>query len=1266
MDFYQIRLKFKKDGTVQVYPDWQVENSKDLMVQGKTFYAFWDETNNVWSRDEFRLRQIIDADLFVYAHNELEKGVPYEILTTQSFSTGMWESFNRFVRNFPDNAHVLDASLTFANTEVKKTDYVTKRLPYSLVEGSTAAWDELLSVLYSEEERAKIEWAIGAIVSGDSKSIQKFLVLYGPPASGKSTVLNIIEKLFEGYVTMFDAKALGSIGSSFATDVFKSNPLVAIQHDGDLSRIEDNSRLNSITSHENMTMNEKYKPSYVARVNAFLFMGTNKPVQITDAKAGTIRRLIDVHPTGARIAPERYHILMEQVNFELGAIANKCLNIYRKMTKHYYNSYKPIKMMYQTDEFYNFITAYFDVFTEDDGVTLKRAWTMYKEYCEEVNITRLMRFSSFREELRMYFNDFEDRIKVGDEWVRSYYSGFKGVPTSSVFIPDETYTIDFEESTILFGDGGSIFDRVFADQPAQLANYKGNPEKKWAEVKTTLKDVDPGQLHFVKVPEQHIIIDFDLVDEDGNKDLARNIEAASKWPPTYAELSQSGSAIHLHYNYTGDVHELASVYDVGIEVKTLLGDAALRRRLTKCNALDIASINSGLPKKDKPVIDVKSVQSEKKLRELVERNLRKEIHPGTKPSIDFIHKILEDAYNDGLSYDLSDMRPRILAFALNSTHQANNCLRMVQTMKFVGQQNMPEPEDVPDVSDDGIVFFDVEVYPNLFVVCWKTEDSPTVVRMVNPNAREIEALMKLKLVGFNNRRYDNHILYARFLGYNNVELYDLSQRLINDKNYSAAFGEAYNLSYTDIYDFSSKKQGLKKFMIELGINHMELDIPWDKPVPEELWDKVVEYCVNDVLGTEATFKARNADFVARQILAELSGLSVNHTTQNHTARIIFGKDKDASSKFVYTDLSQDFPGYTFDGRESIYRGEVVGEGGYVYAEPGIHRHVALLDVASMHPTSIVNLNLFGPYTKNFKALLDARLAIKNGDFEKARSQDILDGRLEPFLQGAEEDKQGAVDLAYALKIVINIVYGLTSANFDNAFRDIRNKDNIVAKRGALFMIDLKHAVQEQGFTVAHIKTDSIKIPNATPEIIEFVYNFGKLYGYEFEHENTYDKFCLVNDAVYIARYSDREGNTQWSAVGAQFQHPYVYKELFTHEPIEFNDFCEVKNVSVGTMYLDFVGNGKVDEMVHVGRTGAFVPVTDDGGTLWRVKYDEELGDNRLYAVTGTKGYRWIERENAQGRLKVDELFVDMTYFEEHVKAAREAIEKYGSFEEFVA
>jgi len=1238
VDFYQISIKDRKDGPPVLYPDWTVGRSKDLMVRGQSFYAIWDEAKGLWSTDEYDVQRLVDEDLHRYASELHEKkGVNYTVLNLKSFDTKIWTTFRSYMRHISDNSHPLDERIVFANTEVKKTDYASKRLSYSLEEGTCDAWNELLDVLYSPEEREKIEWAIGSIISGESKRIQKFLVFYGPAGSGKSTVLNIIQKLFEGYVATFDAKALGSSNGAFATEVFRTNPLVAIQHDGDLSKIDDNTKLNSIVSHEDMTMNEKYKPSYQARVNALLFMGTNQPVKISDAKSGIIRRLIDVHPTGNKIDAERYHILMDQIGFELGAIAHQCLERFKALGKNYYNSYRPLEMMLQTDVFYNYVEANYDIFKRQDGVTLKQAYELYKTYCGETGIDKVLPQYKFREELRNYFDRFDDRATVDGASVRSYYSGFRDL--------DKLKVSDTKPYSIEFFEQPSLFDTLFPDLKAQYAKASGFPERTWSNCRTTLSDLDTSKLHWVQIPRNHIVIDFDLVDENGEKDFERNLEEASKWPPTYAELSKGGAGIHLHYYYSGDVEELSSVYDVGIEVKTLLGEQALRRKLSQCNNLDIATISSGLPKKEKPMLDTKSIKSEKGLRDLIDRNLRKEIHPGTKPSIDFIAKILDDAYNSGMSYDLRDLRPVILTFAANSTHQSTACIKLVQQMQFVSKDAMATHDGD---AEKELVFYDVEVYPNLFVVCWKTESSPNVVRMINPSPSEVEALFAFKLVGFNNRRYDNHILYARFLGYSIEDLYRLSQKIINNVD-SALFGEAYGLSYTDIYDFSSKKQSLKKFEIELGIHHMELDVPWDQPVPEDKWPMVIEYCCNDVIATEETFKSRKQDFIAREILAELSGLSLNHTTQQHTAKIIFGDNRTPQDQFVYTDLSEQFPGYIFNGKESVYRGEVTGEGGYVYAEPGIYSNVALLDVASMHPTTIEVLNLFGPYTERYVELKKARLAIKHKDYDAAAS--MLGGKLGKFLDGDASDAEG---LSYALKIVINIVYGLTSARFPNAFKDNRNIDNIVAKRGALFMIDLKHEVQARGFTVAHIKTDSIKIPDATQDIIDFVFAFGKKYGYDFEHEVTYDKFCLVNDAVYIARSGD-----QWTAVGAQFQHPYVFKKLFSKEEVVFDDLCETKSVTQGNMYLDFtVFDDDVDisEMVHVGRTGSFVPVCKDGGRLWRVK------DGKKYAVTGTKGFRWIEREMAE--LKSD-LQIDMTYFQELEDNACEAIEYFGSFEKFM-
>ena len=1271
MDFYQIKERSTKNGVIEVYPDFKVCRSKDLMVRGRSFYAIWDEERNIWSTDEYDVQRLVDNDIKT-ATDKVKKRTEGEVHPKymSNFSSGSWSSFRKYMQNISDNAHQLDEKLVFANMEVKKSDYVSKQLHYPLEKGGYDAYDEILGTLYDPEERAKLEWAIGAIVSGDAKSIQKFIVLYGEAGSGKSTILNIIQKLFEGYYTTFEAKALTSSSNTFATEVFKSNPLVAIQHDGDLSKIEDNTKLNSIISHEEMTMNEKYKPSYMARVNCFLFMATNRPVKITDAKSGIIRRLIDVRPSGNKIPPKRYQALMAQIDFELGAIAHHCLEVYREMGKNYYTNYRPLEMMLQTDVFFNFVEANYFVFKEQEGIGLTQAYEMYKAYCDEALVDFKLPRHKFREELKNYFKTFSEMARIDGKQQRSYYQGFirekfKNAPRASEE-PLSSLVLDYNKS---------IFDEKCVNCYAQYANDNETPIFKWDDVKTRVSDIDTRELHYVKPPKEHIVIDFDLKDESGNKSLERNIEAASKWPTTYAEFSKSGNGIHLHYIYEGDVTKLSRVYEEGIEIKVFTGKSSLRRKLTKCNNIPIATINSGLPLKGEKMINFNSVTTEKGLRELIKRNLRKEIHPGTKPSIDFINTILEEAYNSGLRYDLTDMRPKVLAFANNSSHQADYCIKLVGQMRWQSEEISVSPEQYDSTE---LVFFDVEVFPNLFVVVWKVRGTDKQkVYMINPKPADIEPILKMMLVGFNCRRYDNHILYAAYIGYTNEELYNLSQKIINGSR-NGFFGEAYNISYTDVYDFASagNKMSLKKWEIKLGIHHQELGLPWDQPVPKELWPKVADYCGNDVDATEATFEHLAGDWAARQILAELSGLSVNDTTNQHTIRIVFGTEKKTQSQLVYTDLSEMFPGYKFENGKSTYRGIDVGEGGRVYAEPGMYTNVPVIDVAAMHPTSAEQLNLFGPYTKNYSDLKKGRVAIKHKDFDTLKT--LLNGRLIPFIEDALSDNPRFTlkDVSNGLKTALNSAYGLTSASFENPFRDPRNKDNIVAKRGALFMIDLQFAVQEKGFQVAHIKTDSIKIPNATKEIIDFVIDFGKKYGYEFEHEATYEKICLVNNAVYIARYASEEfckkaygyipdenekHPKEWTATGAQFAQPYVFKTLFSKEAINFEDLCETKTVT-SALYLDM--NENLPEGTHdyhfIGKAGLFCPIKPgrNGGLLLREK------DGKYYAATDSKGYRWLESEMVATIKKEGD--IDLGYYHSLTDDAVKAIAKYGDFEWFIS
>lgn len=400
-----------------------------------------------------------------------------------------------------------------------------------------------------------------------------------------------------------------------------------------------------------------------------------------------------------------------------------------------------------------------------------------------------------------------------------------------------------------------------------------------------------------------------------------------------------------------------------------------------------------------------------------------------------------------------------------------------------------------------------------------------------------------------------------------------------------------------------------------------------------------------------------------------------------------------------------FPGYEFiecgedKHPHNMFMGEDVGFGGYVYVEPGMYQNAALLDIASMHPHSILAMNCFGEYTDRFRDLVDARIAIKRKDWDKAKT--MLDGALSPYLG----DEETADALSTALKIPINSVYGLTSAKFQNPFRDPRNANNIVALRGALFMVTLKNEIIKKGYKPFHFKTDSVKIADADQEIIDFCMEFAKQYGYEFEHEATYKKICIVNGSTYIAKYDEygqrNKGGkhaNEWTATAAQFQQPYVFKTLFSHKEIEFKDMCETKEVK-GALYLDFneelpdvtdlekelnkhakeLKDGNITEeefkkeydkladdiakghSYHfVGKVGEFCPIISGAGGGELLRFDNE----KYSSATGAKGYRWMEAEMVQQTGKVD--CIDKSYYTKLVDEAVADISQYGDFEWFVA
>lgn len=1367
-DFLRVSKAWDSKKQRYVYtPKFVIKSTiKDLMIRSRDFYAIFNEETGLWELDESKAIELIDAEIRDYATKDAgdtvydeEHGPLVKLISdTDNRLIAQWHTFCQ--KDMRDTWVPLDQKIIFSNQTPVRADHATKKLSYPLQEGAHPAYDKLCSVWYLPDEQQKWEWFAGCGLAGDAKKIQKAIIFYGEPGTGKSSIAAewICNGIFDGmseshkskknntgYAGSFDATALAQSKDQFGTDFLEDDPVIALDNEAEMSVINARGTFNKIISHESVRVNAKFHATYYIRPAVLLMMCANEPVQISP-NSGLRRRILDVQPTGNLVDSETYEWCMGQIPFEKSAVAYKCLQVYKKLGPHYYDGYISEDMLNRTSPFQNFVAE--NYMQLKDGISLAAAYKLYSEYATECNFKNIMVRYKFRDTLKLYFDNYADKK----------FSGFKfdkiGIKNAMVDMKSDDYISDKPSGWLKLGKYVSILDEEFADCKAQYAtdNLEHPLKYSWDKCPTKLKDLDTTKLHHLQPPDaSYITIDFDIYNENGDKDLDLNIAAANKFPPTYAEVSKSGCGIHLEYKYTGgDPNELSRIFGENIEVKVYTGKSSLRRKLTKCNELPIATLSSGLPLKEvkKKVTEGQSFETEKKLINCIKKALRKGYDdlPSTKQNIDFIDKLLSEAYESGKTYDVRSLETSVLKFAMGSTNRADYCTDKVASMFFASKDVMeaektndapPDPaNESPDYNSRPIIFLDIEIFPSynqskvqgvdvsdvpedtpaLFLVNWIFDNDDTkCVRMVNPKADEIKELFRLyRIIGFNNRNYDNHMLWACAQGYTPEDLYVLSGRLIGkDTAMSARFGQAYNVSYTDIYDLMSagNKMGLKKWEIKLqkeGIvaRHLEWNHPWNKAVPVKDWEKVAEYCDNDVLTTRALWHyLKDGDVRAREMLATMAkpyGGTMNSTTNQLTNMIVFEGEK--NPPLVYTDFStgkqyqsyepfkvpilewddyislgddwtgvtpvnsNHFPGYHLvrdkKGKlHNMYRGVDVKFGGYVYATPGMYGRCVTKDVASMHPHSIKELNLFGEYTQNYTDLMDARIYIKHGDYEKAKG--LFHGALAPYLT----DKDSAKALSKALKTALNSAYGLTSASFNNAMRDSRNINNIVALRGALVMKTLQDEIEKRGFTVVHIKTDSIKIANPTDEILSFVDEFGKKYGYTYEVEHTWNRLCLVNDAVFIGQHdlddpdyisnkdkSEEDFPSRWEAVGTQFKVPFVYKSLFTHQPIDFYDKCETINVTSGSLHLIYE-NGETTVDNFVGRIGLFCPMKTHGGKLI-VKRD----DGRVASPSGTKDYIWMESDGVKDAGLEDDINID--YYKAKCDEAIDTISKYGDYYQF--
>ena len=1288
LDFFKVIVEESTDPRSKfnyiITADFTYKRVKDLVVKGGEFTAFWNGQR--WSMLQDDLIETIDHELWrvyhIYSEKHPDARIKINLLNNES--SGLMNRFQNYCKKQMSSDAQFNKHILFADYEPVRDDYSTYQLPYTPMQGPTTSFYELMNILYEPDELDKIMWCLGALFTGDIVSIEKFLFLYGPAGTGKGTVLKIINQLVGEYAGVVDLKTLTG-SSEFSTADIKEVPLL-MDTDTDISKIQNEQNLLRLTSHEPVLVRKLYKQGYPVTFNGLLVTASNERYKVKNKDSGINRRAIVVHPSGNKVPLHKYKDLMFNIGFEIPYIAQECINVYQELGMEYYQDEVDTAMIEWGDKVFSFVREHADIL--EKGITLKRAVEMYKSYLQDIDFSTTGARDKIKTDLPKYFDEFLNDTTDNGVRVRDFFRGFK----YSVAFPEHNKrkpVSHTKEPQILSLEvtEPNMLDVELKDYPAQYASAKGTPVKPWAEVQTTLKDLDPRKLHWVKMPKNHIVIDFDITDEDGNKNFEANLKAASVYPETYMETSKSGGGIHLHYYYDGDVDMLSRRISKDIELKVYDGEASLRRQFIASNGKEIARIGSGLPLKEVQVYgDVENIiWTEKKLRKFVESCLNKEHHGATAPEVNFIHDVLNQAAETGVLYDLSDMRNKVRLFAMQSTNQSDKCLKLYINTPF---STMDKKEDPPYYSskiidDKDITFFDIEVFKNVTIIAYKDngveipqglldrmssvkyqpKNAEQVVSFLsdiyktldqkwlelhkekfgiiyNPTPTQAEWLLKKNLVGFNNRDYDNHILYGIMMGDDTFKTYLRSQNIIGKVN-EAKMAAAYGVSYADVYSFMTIKKSLKKWQIDLGIHHDELEFAWDEPLEIQHWLRAGSYCMNDVNSTDKLFNSDvgQENWIGHKIFCELTDLPPNTKTQKLAEKFLFDDDPEPQKQFNWYDLSTEFPGYTFEQfrkPQSLYLDEEPSEGGYVYSEPGIYKNVLYVDIKSMHPHSAIAMNYFGKYTPRYEAVVKSRLAVKSKDPLKALEPfEKLDPERAKRLKPYFEDEAKFKGLAFVMKIIVNIVYGMSSAKWPNKFKDPRNIDNCIAKRGALFMIQAKQGLQARGVKVVHVKTDSMKLVNYTQEDVDWLFDLARQYKYEFDTECVYEKMALVNKAVLIGKTTEEFGG-EWEAVGAEFAQPYVFKTLFTDEYITREDLPILKSVQMSIFIGDeFIGK---NAEIYASKTGKEVLSTRlvDIAPMVRSRYEKEK-----YLLVREKQGKTPEEQDAYKIVKIaDELGVN--------------------------
>lgn len=202
------------------------------------------------------------------------------------------------------------------------------QIPQSWSPGGAERVLRFIRVLFNDQVELKtIQWTLG-LVAVDPSSVSKFLLLYGPGGTGKSTLIGLIEDVFNGCCGTINSSVLTSKSSNIGVDTARTIASNRVVTAGDINLETNQLNLHTvkeITGHDSVSV-----PPIKVRTRCSLVAASNNlphpSTQKTWCSAAVSRRAI-VIPMNVKtsLIPniERPDATEDDIDFLLS-----CINLY--------------------------------------------------------------------------------------------------------------------------------------------------------------------------------------------------------------------------------------------------------------------------------------------------------------------------------------------------------------------------------------------------------------------------------------------------------------------------------------------------------------------------------------------------------------------------------------------------------------------------------------------------------------------------------------------------------------------------------------------------------------------------------------------------------------------------------------------------------------------------------------------------------------------------------------------------------------------------